>query len=76
MEREFHHRIALYACNLPAGRLSVSMMRKDGRSQRCRSLIISGQMPQMVCWPFMVGTMIEDGFCVKALPAGAAAALS
>jgi hypothetical protein len=33
-------------------------------------------MPQMVCWPFMVGTMIEDGFCVKALPAGAAAALS
>jgi len=33
-------------------------------------------MPQMVVWPFMGGTMIEDGFCVKALPAGTAAALS
>jgi hypothetical protein len=33
-------------------------------------------MPQMVVRPFMAGTMIEDGFCVKAPPAGAAAALS
>jgi hypothetical protein len=33
-------------------------------------------MPQMVVWPFMAGTMIEDGFCVKAPAAGAAAALS
>jgi hypothetical protein len=33
-------------------------------------------MPQMVVGPFMAGTMIEDGICVKALPAGAAAALS
>jgi hypothetical protein len=33
-------------------------------------------MPQMVAWPFMAGTMIEDGFCVKAPPAGAVAALS
>jgi hypothetical protein len=31
-------------------------------------------MPQMR--PFMAATMIEDGFCVKASPAGAAAALS
>jgi hypothetical protein len=31
-------------------------------------------MPQMVVWPFMAGTMIEDGFCVKA--PGAAPALS
>jgi len=28
-------------------------------------------MPQMVVWPFMAGTMIEDGFCVKASAAGA-----
>jgi hypothetical protein len=33
-------------------------------------------MPQMVVGPFMAGTMIEDGFCVKAPPAGVAAALS
>jgi hypothetical protein len=33
-------------------------------------------MPQKVVWPFMAGTMIEDGFCVKAFPAGAAPALS
>jgi len=33
-------------------------------------------MPQMVAWPFMAGTMIEDGFCVKAPATGAAAALS
>jgi hypothetical protein len=31
-------------------------------------------MPQMVIWPFMAGTMVEDGFSVKALAAGAAAA--
>jgi hypothetical protein len=29
-------------------------------------------MPQMVVGPFMAGTMIEDGFCVKALPASGA----
>jgi hypothetical protein len=33
-------------------------------------------MPQMVIWPFMAGTMIEDGICVKALPAGARSPLS
>jgi len=31
-------------------------------------------MPQIVVWPFMAGTMIEDAFCVKAPAAGAAAA--
>jgi hypothetical protein len=31
-------------------------------------------MPQIVVGPFMVRTMVEDGFCVKAPPAGAAAA--
>jgi hypothetical protein len=31
-------------------------------------------MPQMVVWPFMAGTMIEDGFCVKTPPAYAAVA--
>jgi hypothetical protein len=31
-------------------------------------------MPQMK--PFMAGTMVEDGFCVKAPATGAAAALS
>ena len=33
-------------------------------------------MPQMVVGPFMAGTMIEDGFCVKAFPAGAQTPLS
>jgi hypothetical protein len=33
-------------------------------------------MPQIVVWPFMAGTMIEDGFSVKASPNGATAALS
>jgi hypothetical protein len=33
-------------------------------------------MPQMVFWPFMAGTMVEDGFSVKVSASGAAAALS
>jgi hypothetical protein len=33
-------------------------------------------MPQMVVGPFMAGTMIEDGFCVKAPLSGVAVALS
>jgi len=33
-------------------------------------------MPQMVVWPFMAGTMVEDGFSVKVSPNGATAALS
>jgi len=33
-------------------------------------------MPQMVFWPFMAGTMVEDGFSVKASSNGATAALS
>jgi hypothetical protein len=33
-------------------------------------------MPQMVVWPFMAATMIEDGFCVKVSLNIATAALS
>jgi hypothetical protein len=33
-------------------------------------------MPQMVVWPFMARTMIEDARCVKAAGTGAAASLS
>jgi hypothetical protein len=33
-------------------------------------------MPQMVVWPFMAGTMVEDALAVKAPWNGAAAARS
>jgi hypothetical protein len=33
-------------------------------------------MPQMVFWPFIAGTMVEDGFSVKTPAAGAQNPLS